>query len=216
MCGRQAVIPPRSTSESSSLQCADACCRFLGKVPATPGWQDKRSRPQISLRPLERISSPRFWRSDLIMMKLEGSKSSRWGNFGRRARLGVASLELAAVLPVLTIVLAATADYSRFGTTAMTVANAARCGSGYGCTHPYDTYTQAAFEQQLRQQVINELSTAHGFDVGRASISISRLGVAPDDRIEVTVSYPFRTLIHWGFLPRETTVVRKSALPMIR
>lgn len=132
------------------------------------------------------------------------------------SRSGIASLELAAVLPIMVIVLAATADYSRFSATAMTVANAARCGAGYGCSHPFDTYTQVSFENQVRQCVISELSTTRGFDIKQASISISHLGVAPDDRISVTVSYPFRTFINWAFLPRETNVVRTAALPMIR
>jgi len=131
-------------------------------------------------------------------------------------RSGLAAMEFAAVLPILMAVLAGTADYCRFASTAMTVANAARCGAGYGCMHPYDTFTQEVFLRDCRQVVVNELSTTPGFDVSKATITIERQGVAPDDRSVVTVSYPFRTVIHWAFLPRETTIVRKAALPMVR
>jgi hypothetical protein len=131
-------------------------------------------------------------------------------------RSGMAAIEFAAVLPILMTVLAGTADYSRFASTAMTVSNAARCGAGYGCMHPYDTYTEAMFLSTCRQVVINELSNQSGFDVRKATITIEHLGVAPDDRSVVTVSYPFRTVIHWPFLPRESTIVRKAALPMVR
>jgi hypothetical protein len=70
-------------------------------------------------------------------------------------RSGLAAMEFAAVLPILMAVLAGTADYCRFASTAMTVANAARCGAGYGCMHPYDTFTQEVFLRDCRQVVVN-------------------------------------------------------------
>ena len=131
-------------------------------------------------------------------------------------RSGLAALELVSVLPVLLTILAGTADYSRFSSTAMAVANAARCGAGYGCMHPFDTYTQTAFETQCRQVVINEFGGTTGFDVKQLQITIAKLGTAPDDRIEVTASYPFTTIINWVFLPHQSTIVRTAALPIIR
>lgn len=131
-------------------------------------------------------------------------------------RSGVASLEFAAVLPVLIVIMAGTSDYCRFSSTAVAVANAARCGAGYGCMHPYDSYTETSFMTQCRQVVINEISGSTGFDVNQLQITILKKGTAPDDRIEVTASYPFKTVINWGFLPRNSTITRTAALPIIR
>jgi len=135
---------------------------------------------------------------------------------GNAARSGVASLEFAAVLPVLIVIMAGTADYCRFSSTAVAVANAARCGAGYGCMHPYDEYTKTAFDTACQQVVINEFSGSTGFDVTQLKVTILKKGTAPDDRIEVTASYPFRTVINWAFLPRSSTITRTAALPMIR
>jgi Flp pilus assembly protein TadG len=128
----------------------------------------------------------------------------------------VASLEFAAVLPVLVVILAGTADYCRFSSTAVAVANAARCGAGYGCMHPYDIYTEESFMTQCRQVVIDEISGSTGFDVNQLQVTILKLGTAPDDRIEVTASYPFKTVINWAFLPRNSTITRTAVLPIIR
>ena len=131
-------------------------------------------------------------------------------------RHGVSALEFVMVLPVMVMILAGTGDYCRFASTSIAVCNAARGGAGYGCMQPFDTYTESRFLSTCRARVEEEFSGVPGFDPARLSVSISREGTAPTDRIRVTVTYPFETVIHWAFLPSSIPIQRTSVLPMIR
>lgn len=131
-------------------------------------------------------------------------------------RRGASAIEFAIVLPVMTAVLAGTADYGRFAATSVAVCNASRAGAGYGCIHPWDDYTSAAFMTACRAKVEEEFSAVPGFNPQLLDIQISSEDTWPHNRVRVVVSYPFQTVIHWGFLPSSVPVSRTTVLPMIR
>ncbi|MFM7868443.1 MAG: TadE family protein, partial [Planctomycetaceae bacterium] len=73
---------------------------------------------------------------------LQNTLHRKTTNNDRRA---AAALEFAIVLPILVVMLAGTADFGRFAATSVAVCNASRAGAGYGCMHPWDSYTAQSF-----------------------------------------------------------------------
>ena len=134
----------------------------------------------------------------------------------RRPRRGASAIEFAIVLPVMAAVLAGTADYGRFAATSIAVCNASRAGAGYGCIHPWDNYTSASFMTACRSKVEEEFSAVPGFDPQQLQIQIFSEGTWPHNRVRVAVSYPFETVINWGFIPSSVPVSRTTVLPMVR
>ncbi len=131
-------------------------------------------------------------------------------------RRGASAIEFAIVLPVMTAVLAGTADYGRFAATSVAVCNASRAGAGFGCIHPWDDYTSASFMTTCRAKVEEEFSAVPGFNPQLLNIQISSEDTWPHNRVRVVVSYPFQTVINWGFLPSSVPISRTTVLPMIR
>ncbi|MGV2338505.1 MAG UNVERIFIED_CONTAM: pilus assembly protein [Planctomycetaceae bacterium] len=144
------------------------------------------------------------------------SPESNPGTSHRKPRRGASAIEFAIVLPVMAAVLAGTADYGRFAATSIAVCNASRAGAGYGCIHPWDSYTSAAFMTACRSKVEEEFSAVPGFDPQQLQIQIFAEGTWPNNRVRVAVNYPFETVINWGFLPSSVPVSRTTVLPMVR
>lgn len=134
----------------------------------------------------------------------------------RKRRRGASAIEFAIVLPVMAAVLAGTADYGRFAATSIAVCNASRAGAGYGCIHPWDDYTNESFTTVCRSKVEEEFSAVPGFDPQQLQIQIFSEGTWPHNRVRVAVSYPFETVINWGFIPSSVPVSRTTVLPMVR
>lgn len=133
-----------------------------------------------------------------------------------KRRRGASAIEFAIVLPVMAAVLAGTADYGRFAATSIAVCNASRAGAGYGCIHPWDDYTTESFMSTCRSKVEEEFSAVPGFDPQQLQIQIFSEGMWPHNRVRVAVSYPFETVINWGFIPSSVPVSRTTVLPMVR
>lgn len=134
----------------------------------------------------------------------------------QKPRCGASAIEFAIVLPVMAAVLAGTADYGRFAATSIAVCNASRAGAGYGCIHPWDNYTSESFMTACRSKVEEEFSAVPGFDPQQLQIQIFSEGTWPHNRVRVAVSYPFETVINWGFIPSSVPVSRTTVLPMVR
>lgn len=133
-----------------------------------------------------------------------------------KARRGTAAVEFAIVLPVLVVMLAGTADYGRFASTSVAVCNASRAGAGYGCIHPWDSYTSQSFMTTCRAKVEEEFSSIPGFNATNLNVQISSEGTWPKGRVRVSVAYPFRTVVNWGFIPNSISISRTTVLPMVR
>lgn len=134
----------------------------------------------------------------------------------RQHRRGAAALEFAVVLPVLVVLLAGTADYGRFAATSVAVCNASRAGAGYGCMHPWDNYTAESFMTSCKAKVEEEFSSTPGFNHQNLNVQITSEGTWPNGRVRVAVSYPFRTVVNWGFIPNSISISPTTTLPMVR
>ena len=134
----------------------------------------------------------------------------------QQERHGTSATEFVVVLPVLVSILAGTSDYARFFSTSMSISTAARSAAGYGCLHNYDEYTAPSFIKECRNRVEAELESLPRFDSEQIQMEVNYIGSPPDDRIEVVVTYPFKTIVNWGILNRATEVTRRCSLPMIR
>jgi Flp pilus assembly protein TadG len=130
-------------------------------------------------------------------------RRARWS-----ARRGSATLELAILLPLLLSVALLCVDFGRFAHFYIGVTNAARTGAGFASSNLYTPTTQSLWNAKVQQAVRDELSTNAWFDPSKATISQQMI---PETggywRAQVDVTYPFRTLINWPFLPGYNTPV---------
>lgn len=124
-----------------------------------------------------------------------------------RPRYGTAATELAIVLPLLLTLTLACCDFGRIVCVHQVVANAARTGAETGATHQYTEYTQEAWEEEIHQAVVNEMSSLPAFDESKMDYKMVII-VDSDDisQIAIDVTYPFRTVVQWPLLPTEVAV----------
>lgn len=131
---------------------------------------------------------------------------------------GSATLELAAVLPMLLTLMLLCADFGRFAHWHIAVTNAARVGAGYACTQPVTSGTASIWQSNVRAAVIADLQANTWFDASKLGVSAVPSAAESNGLRHVTVeaTYPFQTLINWPFLPgyndpltlRRTVVMR--------
>ena len=129
-------------------------------------------------------------------------------------RCGAASVELAIILPVLLTVILGCIDFGRLSQTHIAVTNAARAGSGFASMHPFTSTTQAAWENQLRQAIADEMSD---FDANQIQVSATKTH-DPNAlwRVRVVVTYPFETTVNWPFIPNQLDLQRAVEIRGIR
>jgi len=131
-----------------------------------------------------------------------------------RGRRGAAAVEFAVVLPLLITILLGATDFGRFSHSAIAVANAARSGAAYASMNPHDSSNQTAWTARVTQAVTDELSQSAAFDINRLTVTVTSVTESSAlHRTSVQVTYPFRTIISWPFLPssfdlRQTVVMR--------
>jgi Flp pilus assembly protein TadG len=125
------------------------------------------------------------------------------GDCRHRRRRGSTTLELAIVLPLLLTTALLAVDYGRFASTYIAVTNAARAGAYYGSFHPVGN--KAAWDAAIRQAVEDELDVQNSTKFNAADLSMAEPIVVDEGggmrRVTVDVSYPFRTVVNWPFLP---------------
>lgn len=134
-----------------------------------------------------------------------------------RVRHGMAATELAVILPLLVTLVLGCVDFGRFAHSYLAVTNAARAGAGLGGMKPYTPATYAAWQDQVRQAVVEEMSGLGSFDASRLSVTVTGITEANgDQRVQVEVRYPFQTIIDWPGIPADVTLRRVVVVPMIR
>jgi Flp pilus assembly protein TadG len=138
----------------------------------------------------------------------------RRGRARRSSRRGLAAVEFAVVLPLLTTILLGATDFGRFSHSAIAVANAARSGAAYASMNPWNSSTQTAWTAGIRQAVTDELSQTVAFDSTELTVNVTNIvEVGGLRRVSVQVTYPFSTTVTWPFLPssfdlQQTVVMR--------
>ena len=124
-----------------------------------------------------------------------------------RRRRGSATLEMAIMLPLLLMVGLISVDFGRFANSHIAVTNAARAGAGLGSMNRVTPATQPIWEAAIRVAVETELAGNWFYDDPESGdLTMNPAPVSIDEgngfsRIEVTVSYPFTTIVNWPFLP---------------
>jgi Flp pilus assembly protein TadG len=130
------------------------------------------------------------------------SNPARKPSASARSRRGAATVELSIVLPLLLFLFVVTMDYSRVFYASVIVANCARNGALYASDpnvanrSPYETLQQAveADAADLTQPLSvtsREGEDTHGYGW-----------------VEVTVTYPFKTVLTYPGVPSHVEIVR--------
>lgn len=119
----------------------------------------------------------------------------------RATRSGAAVVELACLLPFLTLLLVAGVDFSRVFYHYLTITNCARAGAVYGsmdATHAADTTN------------IKAAALVDAGDLSPAPSVSSQTGTDTDGNsfVSVTVSYKFQTITGFPLIPSTTTITR--------
>jgi Flp pilus assembly protein TadG len=141
------------------------------------------------------------------------------GKKATSSRDGAATLETAIVLPTLLLIMLGAADFGRFATVAMAVNAAARAGAYYGAINPYNSTSQSAFSTGLNQAVTNEMQSMYNSTYGASSLSVAYLKTNDSGtswRIQVTVSFPFQTIVTWPGIPHTMTITDSVQMRGIR
>jgi Flp pilus assembly protein TadG len=122
------------------------------------------------------------------------------------ARHAAATVELALVLPFLMFILVAAVDFARIFYFSITIANCARNGAMYGADEsladksPYDTIEEAA------------LADAQSLNPQPTVVSTQGADSTGQPYVQVTVTYPFRTVTGFPGVPRSIDISRTTRM----
>jgi len=128
----------------------------------------------------------------------------------RRAwRWGTAASEFAIALPLLIVLCLTSVDFGRFAYAYIALGNAGRVGAERGATRPYSTATAEVWQQQVSDATREDFAASSDLDVGQLSIQADAVQDAYGlHRGEITVSYPFTTVVSWPGIPRPLPMER--------
>ena len=134
---------------------------------------------------------------------------------GRRA---AAAVELAVILPVLTLLALACLDFGRFAYHHIAVTNAARAGGEHAITNPYGPDGEAAWRSRVELTSRAELSNQTGGDPAHLTATVAVTAERPGSRwVRVETTYTgFRTLVSWPGIPDAPVMRAAAVLPAIR
>lgn len=119
-------------------------------------------------------------------------------------RHATAATEFALCVPLLLLMAIACADFGRIAYFHQVVCNAARTGAEHGATHKFTDYTKAEWEAGIRDAVLAEMQNIPSFNSGDLTYSLTTTVDADEmARVNVSVSYPFRTVVNWPALPND-------------
>lgn len=137
--------------------------------------------------------------------------------FPKVPRTGAVATELAVTLPLLILLCLTTVDLGRFAYAYIAVGNTARVGAEYGATRRYDTAMAATWQQQIAAAMREDFSTTSELDTSLLNIQFQ---VTPDsydlDRVCITASYPFTTVIAWPGIPQSIAMQRQLTFRRFR
>jgi TadE-like protein len=133
------------------------------------------------------------------------------------ARNGTAATEFAICIPLLLLMALACADFGRVAFFYEVVCNAARTGAETGATHKFTPFTENAWKNGVYESAFSEMQNIPKFN---ASDFIYDLSTTIDSdnlaQIDVSVSYPFRTVVSWPGLPSNVVLRKKVEFRQFR
>lgn len=118
--------------------------------------------------------------------------------FGR----GAAMTEMALLLPLLCFLLVASIDFARVYFALVTITHCASNGAAYASLSTYDPSSPYQSIQQAA------LADAGSLSPTPAVSNTSGVDAAGNSYVEVTVSYPFQTIVNWPGIPSQTNLSR--------
>jgi len=127
----------------------------------------------------------------------------------RGRRYGVAAVETAFLLPLLAFLFAIAVDFAQIYFFSTTIMNCARNGAVYACDpvvaaqSPYTSLEQAALADASSLSPQPTVTSANGTDGNGQPY------------IEVTVSYPFQTLLPYPNLPNPYPIARSERMRVV-
>jgi Flp pilus assembly protein TadG len=154
--------------------------------------------------------------------RILSDEDSRFGMCRRPApsrtlRRGAATIELAIVLPLLITVLLGATDFGRVSYSSIAIVNAARSGAEYGSMNPYSSSTSTSWQTGVTQAVTNELSQSTVFDINKLTVTASSVTDSSGfPLVTVQVTYPFKTIVNWTFIPSSFNVQKSVVMRGIR
>jgi len=131
-------------------------------------------------------------------------------------RHGLATVELALVLPLLMLIILGCVDFGRFAYTYIAVTNASRTGASFGALNPFTTATQTTWTNEVRQKVVDDMSAFPDFDPIN-NIQFSRsIDAGGLWRVRVQVTYPYKCIVSWPGIPSQVNLTRAVEMRGIR
>jgi Flp pilus assembly protein TadG len=124
---------------------------------------------------------------------------------GRRSqvRSGATATEFAIVLPLLIVLCLTSVDFGRFAYAYIALGNAGRVGAECGATRNYSAASAATWQQLVEDAIREDFTAVAGLD---PSHLLTQVDVAEDayelNRITITVTYPFVTVVAWPTIPQ--------------
>lgn len=130
---------------------------------------------------------------------------------------GMATVELALVLPVILLFAFACVDFGRVVHVYVVVSNAARCGAEYGSMHKFTEYTHPYWESQVRLAVEEEMQGLSGYVPEQAETTLTTSTDADGlFRLDLAVQYPFQTVVRWPGVSSQIMLNHRVAMRQIR
>ncbi len=118
--------------------------------------------------------------------------------------MGTAATEFAVTLPLVLLLALACADFGRISHYYEVVCNAARTGAESGATHKFTAYTQSDWQNDIHDAVLAEMQNIPDFKSGDLAYNLSiTTDIDNLATINVSVTYPFRTVVAWPGLPSQ-------------
>ena len=139
----------------------------------------------------------------------------------RYPRCGIATVEMAVVLPLMLVLTLAAVDFGRVMHAYLVVSNAAAYASAEvrckAYLHEFTSYTQSNWQSNIVAAVTSEMQGLQGFSAANLQTSIATT-TDSDGLFQVTVSasYPFTTVVSWPGVPSQVQLNHRVQMRQIR
>jgi Flp pilus assembly protein TadG len=126
-------------------------------------------------------------------------------------------VEFALILPLLVTLVLGCVDFGRFAYSYVALTNAAQAGANYATSNSYLAAGASQWTTQVQQEAANEMNQQTGYNSQNLTVSVSTTleGVALR-RVQVTATYPFKTIVNWPGISSNVTMSRTVVMRSIR